>query len=185
VSLSQDVSLDKRIISEKIQFRGHHNILGTHRNTLEITKDEEISKRADCIIGVQASKGCSDLDSRILTHINSGGKLEFEISVQNLSFHFSGFGSPDLELSDPREIVLRKSDFLSPRTLAIGCDAAAVDIPREIIRALSDPGIIGTIQISAQESSEIAETSVGLNALEVLANNALHSKYNAGLNGRE
>jgi len=165
MSLSADVSSDKRIFSEKIQFRGHRNILGTHRNTLEITKDEEISKRADCIIGVKASKGCSDLDPRLMTHINSGSKLEFEITVQNLSFHFAGFGSPDLELSDPREIVFRKSDFLSPRTLAIGCDAAAVDIPREIIHLLSDPATMGTIQITAQETSEIAETSVGLEVL--------------------
>jgi len=185
VSLSPDVSLNKRIFSEKIQFRGHPNILGTHRNTLEITKDEEISKRADCIIGVKASKGCSDLDPRILTHINSGGKLEFEITVGNLSFHFTGFGFPDLELSDPREIVLRKSDFLSPRTLAIGCDAAAVDVPREIIHLLSDPATIGTIQISAQEAPETVEPSVGLNALEVLAKNDSYSKYSAGLNGRE
>ncbi|MEM2324735.1 MAG: DUF371 domain-containing protein, partial [Archaeoglobaceae archaeon] len=38
---------------------GHSNITAKHRTTFEITKDQEISKRADCVIGVKASKSIS------------------------------------------------------------------------------------------------------------------------------
>ncbi|MEM2818033.1 MAG: DUF371 domain-containing protein, partial [Archaeoglobaceae archaeon] len=40
---------------------GHPNISAKHRTTLEVTKDNEISKRADCIIGVNANKSVSEI----------------------------------------------------------------------------------------------------------------------------
>lgn len=39
-----------------VRFMGHRNITAKHRTTLEITKDEEITRKADCIIGVRADK---------------------------------------------------------------------------------------------------------------------------------
>ena len=33
---------------------GHKNILATHKNTLEFTKDEQLSLKGDCIVGVKA-----------------------------------------------------------------------------------------------------------------------------------
>ncbi|MEM4523515.1 MAG: DUF371 domain-containing protein, partial [Archaeoglobaceae archaeon] len=40
---------------------GHPNITAKHPSTVEVTKDPEISKRADCVIGVKADKSISDL----------------------------------------------------------------------------------------------------------------------------
>ncbi|MEM3446565.1 MAG: DUF371 domain-containing protein, partial [Candidatus Korarchaeum sp.] len=34
---------------EEILAYGHPNIRATHRTTMQVTKDEEISRRADCI----------------------------------------------------------------------------------------------------------------------------------------
>jgi uncharacterized protein len=167
---SPEISSSGRIFSETIQFQGHENILGTHRNTLEITKEPEISKRANCIIGVLANKSCADLDSRLVNHIRSNGRLEFEITVKNVKFLFSGFGSENLPLSDEKEIVLRKSDFFSPRTLAIHCDAAAIDLPRELVGLLKNPEIVGTIEILAVETPDLtASTTVGIETLEILS----------------
>jgi uncharacterized protein len=166
---SRDVSPLGKIFSETIQFRGHENILGTHRNTLEITKEAEISKRADCIIGVCASKSCADLDPRLVKHIMSNGRLEFEIAVKNAKFAFSGFGSENLTLTDTGEIVLRKSDFSSPRTLAIHCDAAAIDLPRELVELLKNPKTPGTMEIFAVETHDpFASTAIGIETLEIL-----------------
>ena len=123
-------------------------MLGNHRNTIEITKDSDISLRADCIIGVEADKACSDLDSKLVEHIRSRGNLRFVITVKNLKFVFSGSGSSELQLTHPSEIVFRKSDFISARTIALHCDAAAVDLPREMIRLLQIP-----IQLVTYEST--------------------------------
>ena len=124
-------------------------MLGNHPNTLEITKDSEISRRADCIIGVEANKACADLHSLLVAHIKSRGRLKFVIKVKQHSFVFYGSGDSDLPLTDPREMVLRKSDFVSPRTIALRCDAAAIDLPREMIKLLQDPNTIGSMQIDA------------------------------------
>ena len=34
--------------------RGHPNIRATHKTTLEVTKEKELSPRGDCIIGICA-----------------------------------------------------------------------------------------------------------------------------------
>lgn len=141
--------LDVKIFSQKIEFRGHENILGTHKNTLEITRESEISKRADCIIGVSSTKSCSDLDSTLVDHIKTCGEMAFVICVEDCQFEFSGFGSQDLELSDEKEMVFRKSEFASPRTAAIRCDSAAIDIPRRMIELLQNAQTRGSIEIAA------------------------------------
>ena len=51
-------------VIERIYAWGHENIMCTHRTTIEITRDKNMSKRGDCIIGVNASKACIDLSSR-------------------------------------------------------------------------------------------------------------------------
>ena len=154
VSLVNDLKTNG-ISSEIIEFQGHENILGTHYNTLEITTDLMISKRADCIIGVNATKSCATLDGRLVSHVRSNGKMLFLLTVGNLNFSFNGFGSQNLTLSDEKEIVLRKSDFISPRTLAIRCDASAIDLPREMIRTLQNPRIRGKMEIRAVEGTQI------------------------------
>src|ERR1700693_4553404 len=145
------------IFSQVIEFRGHRNVLGTHKNTLEITMDQNISKRADCIVGVSASTGCSGLDPEIKEHIQSGGYLHVEISVRELSFSFTGKGASNLELLDPHEMVFRKSDFASPRTIAVSCDAASIDIPRELIQMLQIPENAGSLKITALKTIELSE----------------------------
>jgi len=124
-------------------------VLGNHPNTLEITKDPEISLRADCIVGVRANKACVDFHDKIVEHIRSRGRLRFTITVKHLNFVFYGSGNPKLQLTDPTEMVFRKSNFVSSRTVALLCDAAAIDLPREMIRLLQNPDTIGSLQIEA------------------------------------
>lgn len=131
----------------EIGFRGHPNITGLHRNTIEVTKDSEISKKADCIIGVNATKACTDLDAELKALIQSGSWLEFEITTGNQSFFFEGRGNRDLDLADPRDIVLRRSDYISSRTAAVSCSHSACDIPRALIANLQNSRAEGTMII--------------------------------------
>ncbi len=134
-------------IRDRIEFAGHRNIIGLHFNTLELTTESEISKKADCIIGVASSKSCSTLFPDVRTHLRLGLKVLFNLRVRDLSFSFAGRGDKKLELADEKELVLRKSTFVSVRTCAIECTAAAIDIPRPIIRSLKNPAVRGVLEI--------------------------------------
>ncbi len=139
-------SLSPRVL-ERIPFLGHENILGTHKNTLEITTEEYISKRADCIIGVGAAKGCADLYVDTKQWLQNGNWVGLEIRCGPLSYSFVGKGASTLDLKDQNEIVLRKSDFASSRTLALRCSHAACDVPRRMINLLQDPNSSGELII--------------------------------------
>jgi uncharacterized protein len=157
LGLEQMGSRGSTPIREEISFRGHPNILALHKNTVEITKEKEISRKADCIIGVEGTKSCSDLLPELRGHIQNSGSLRFEIVVEGISFQFIGRGSPSLNLSDQRELVLRKSQYASDRTAAIDCSAAAMDIPREMAARLKDPTCVGNLIITAFPDSPTKE----------------------------
>jgi len=145
-------SKKESVATEVIEFSGHPNILATHYNTIEVTKASAISRRADCIIGVNATKACTDLSDALKKHIQSGGRLSFGITVERESFSFSGRGRKELTLKDSHELVLRRSDFVSDRTGAISCDAAAIDLPRKLVKLLQNGNAKGALTITAIDS---------------------------------
>jgi hypothetical protein len=136
---------------EEIEFFGHPNIKSTHRSTLEITKEETVSFRGDCIIGVKANKSCAEFNRRIKKLIaNDRAKVKITIYILDKVFEINAEGSSLLALSDDKEIVVRKSNYISPRTLAINSDKVAVDIPREIVRILQKSKTKGKMLISVK-----------------------------------
>jgi len=126
-------------VKEEIVAYGHPNITANHPTTFEITKDEEIGKDADCIIGVKANKSCKDLSEELKSGLRSGRKIEITIEVEGMEEKIVAYGSPALELSDEKDIVVRKSDFIDGRTLCILADKAAKDLNKEIRKKLRDP----------------------------------------------
>ena len=50
-------------VKEVIFAQGHENILGTHKTTLEFTKDKHLTKKGDCIVAVAADKALADLSA--------------------------------------------------------------------------------------------------------------------------
>ena len=69
--------------------------------------------------------------------------------VRGEGFTVEGIGSTGLTFTDPHEIVVRKSGFVSGRTLMVYSNKAAVDIPRRVVKLLQDPAETVTIEISA------------------------------------
>jgi hypothetical protein len=125
------------MLSDTIHAKGHHNILATHKTTLQITKDDSISKRADCIIAISADKSLSDLASDVKTALSSNtAKMRLTIKAGHVSEVITGFGSTNLSLSDTDDMVVRKSGFVSGRTLMIGADKAARDLDRAFVDKL-------------------------------------------------
>ncbi len=120
---------------------GHENITARHRTTLEVTKEENLTLRGDCIIGVKADKAIRDIDERIKEWLRAGNRIEIEIILPQYGLKDSlvGFGSRDMTFEHKTDIVVRKSDYVCERTLAIRANKAAKDIDREIVKLLKDP----------------------------------------------
>lgn len=134
--------------NEVVSFNGHPMVRSTHPTTIEVTTEEHLTESGDCIIGVAADKGCAQLDQRLKEGLRrNGARVSIRIIVGSLSYCVEARGDSRLELTHPRDMVIRKSDFMSGRTLAVNANAAAKDIPREIVRRLRDPGTVGRLQI--------------------------------------
>jgi len=116
---------------------GHPNLLATHKTTIEFTKDQDLSTQGDCIVGVKSNfdtkeirkivKGCSEL--RITLEARSGKNRFEEIFLATTNADFS----------DTHEIVLRRSNFTSERTLGTYVDRAAIDMDRKLVKILKNP----------------------------------------------
>jgi hypothetical protein len=132
----------------EIQFSGHENIRSNHQKTIEITKESHLTPQGDCIVGVNASASCADLPQELKDTLkNPDSKITFSISVGNLEFILEGKGHQDLILTHEKDIVIRKSSFICPRTLAVKCDKASDLLPREMVRLLQNPNTKGTFSI--------------------------------------
>jgi hypothetical protein len=132
----------------EIKFSGNENIRSNHKMTLEITKESHLTPRGDCIVGVNAKSSCADLPEELKNKLkNSDSKVIFSIKAGDEEFVIEGRGHPDLILSHNEDIVIRKSDFICPRTLAVKCDKASDLLPRSMVLLLQDPKTIGTFTI--------------------------------------
>ena len=132
----------------EIQFSGHENIRSNHQKTIEITKESHLTPSGDCIIGVNASASCADLPDSIKKKLqNPNSKVNFSIKVGSHEFIVEGRGHEDLILTHREDIVIRKSNFVCPRTLAVKCDKASDLMPREMISLLQNPNTRGTFTI--------------------------------------
>ncbi len=129
---------------------GHPSILSSHPTTLEITTEPHLTKRGHCIIAVKAEYGLQDIPSNIKKALSTEkGHGELTIRVQGQTFTVEGRGSSGLAFTNPKEIVVRKSGFVSDRTLMVYANKSASDIPRRLVTLLQDPTQTITIEISA------------------------------------
>jgi hypothetical protein len=132
----------------EIPFCGHKNVRANHARTIEITTEPDLTLQGDCIIGVAAGCGCKEIPEKIKKKLRrSESNVTITIMVNGKSFKVSGRGHEDLKLENPHDIVIRTSNFLCPRTLAIGCDKASDDMPRQMIKQLQNPKTKGLFVI--------------------------------------
>ncbi len=124
-----------------VKARGHKHILGKHKTTFEVTKETHLTPRGDCIVGICADKSISELSEEFKNSLKSeGAKIEILLKIPGtvLEEKVTAFGSPELTFTHPTDIVVRKSNFICPRTLAINANKAACDFSREFIEKLKN-----------------------------------------------
>jgi hypothetical protein len=127
-------------LKEVVCARGNPNVSATHNVTLEITKETTLSRKGDCVIAVSADKAIDDLSLGFKRFLQKNDtRLEILIEVDGVSETVNAFGDSRLILAHPTDMVIRRSAYISGRTLAIGADKAACDLSRILVRKLKDP----------------------------------------------
>lgn len=111
---------------------GHKNVLSTHKNTIEFTHDNHLTKKGDCILGINANYS---LDK--IKEANFAGKIKIRITIDHLSDEIIAEYNP--LFADSHEMVIRISNYQDKRTFAIRADKIAKNIKRELVERMRDP----------------------------------------------
>jgi len=123
--------------TEIINARGHENIQSSNRTTFEITKGTFLTKRGDCIIAVGASKGAADLNPKFKEAAGKeSARMTITIEADDEVEIVNALGGRQLSFAHLTDLVVRKSDYVCSRTLAIRADKAAKDLSRKLVERL-------------------------------------------------
>jgi hypothetical protein len=146
-------------LSKTFEAWGHPNIRSTHRSTLMVTREEGLTTKGDCIVAVKGGIGLKGLDPSLKALIrNEDAKVTLTIEAGGSSFIVTGRGDPRLSLNDPVDMVIRKSSYICDRTLMIGADKAACEIPSYFTRLLKEGNRRLLLTISAEYVTQRDET---------------------------
>jgi hypothetical protein len=104
------------------------------------TREKHLSETGDCIIGVAADKAVAGLSTEFKEKLKKpNAKLTIIIEAGGLRQTVKALGSPKLTLTSQTDMVIRKSDYVSDRTLAIHADKSSSELPRELVEKLKNP----------------------------------------------
>jgi hypothetical protein len=125
-------------VLDSINATGHSLIQCTHSTTIELTKDNYLTNKGTCILGIKASKACYDLAPILKKKIGNGDKIKVVIKVDDIVDSFYGYGSGKLTLLSKKDLVFRKSNYICDRTILIKCSKSSKDLNRDLISKLSN-----------------------------------------------
>lgn len=148
-------------VIDEVEAYGHPNVKATHRTTLELTKDPFLTPRGDCIIGVAASKSASELNPSLKQALKNGYWLLVVINIPNMGIkdYLIARGSPNLLFTDTRSIVIRKSNYIDTRTIAINSNKAARDLDPRLREQLKNPNtLLKILLIATRDPQPISNT---------------------------
>jgi uncharacterized protein len=134
-------------MQEEVTFRGHPNVKCLHKTTLEITTQPNLTVKGDCILGVCASKGCSQLHPSIKKNLCKDDFIRIQLVVEPYTIEIVGKTSTNLLLSHPHDIVMRKSNYVDARTLIIQSNMSSADIPQGMVQLLQNSNTEGLMRI--------------------------------------
>jgi hypothetical protein len=126
--------------TEEITAYGHSLVQATHETTFEITKDTHLTRKGDCIIAVKADKSLMDLSQDFReTARKPDARIKITIEAEEERETVTASGNSGLLFSHPTDIVVRKSNYVCSRTLAVKSDKAANDLSKELVKKLKNP----------------------------------------------
>jgi len=124
---------------EVIRAHGHEHVTASHASTFEVTTDDWLTPAGDCVVGVEADRAPADFDDDFVTACRDPeATITLTLETADTSQHVRARGHPDLTFDDDRSAVVRTSTYVDDRTVAVGADAAATDLDRDLVGALAD-----------------------------------------------
>ena len=137
------------IAIEHIIAKGHANIKATHPSTFEVTKENWLTPRGDCIIGISASKSPKQFSEEFKNIAKRKDAIILAILLSNGAFDYIiGRGSEKLTFKNTTRMIFRKSSYVSDNTVMIKANKAAQDISRELISKLRKGNILHILLIA-------------------------------------
>jgi len=128
---------------EVVHAYGHPNVKATHRSTFEITRESFLTERGDCIIAVNADKAVNDFSEEFKNICRNENSIIIILLLVDSNFDvIIARGHRFLKLSSNISIVVRKSEFIDERTLAVCASKAARDLKRDLVIMLRNPNIL-------------------------------------------
>ena len=128
-------------VLDTINATGHSNIRCTHTSTIELTKENYLTERGTCILGINANKACIDLSPVLKSKIINGEKIKVFIKTENFSDSFYGYGNKNLTLTSNIDMVFRKSNYRCGRTVLINCTKSSNELNKELIAELTNSDV--------------------------------------------
>jgi len=113
--------------------RGHPLVKAEHSTTIGITTEGRMTEKGDCIVAVGCDKSPRDFQHEFKSFLRKSKRVEIELICSGISEKIVGSGSNGLSLDHEKEMVIRKSDYECPKTIAIKADKASIDLDRRLI----------------------------------------------------
>jgi hypothetical protein len=124
---------------EVIRARGHEHVAATHESTFEVTTDDWLTPAGDCIVGIEAGRSPADFgDDFVAACRDPAATITLTLETADARDEIRARGHPDLTFESDRSAVVRTSTYVDDRTVAVGADAAAADLDRDLVAALAD-----------------------------------------------
>jgi hypothetical protein len=127
-------------------------VTALHPTTFEITTEDRLTPRGDCIIGIGAGKGIPGLSAHFRSLLaRDEAELVTLLSCGGIEVSIRSSGSGAMTFDHPSDLVWRKSSYVCGRTVGIRSDTAACNLPREMIDRLKqglDLAVVMTVTVS-------------------------------------
>ena len=124
---------------ETVAARGHEHVAATHASTFEVTTDDWLTPAGDCIVGVEANRAPDDFDPAFVAACRDPEReITVTLHADGHEARVSARGDPGLTFASDRSLVVRTSDYVDDRTVAVAADAAAAGLDRGLVEALAD-----------------------------------------------
>ncbi|MDZ7701954.1 MAG: DUF371 domain-containing protein [Halobacteriales archaeon] len=126
-------------MEERVTAEGHEHVSAEHASTFEVTTDDYLTPAGDCILGIGADRAPADFAPAFVEACrDADARIEATLRVGDEAATVVGRGHPALTFDDERSLVGRTSEYVDDRTVLVGADAAAGDLPRPLVARLAD-----------------------------------------------
>jgi len=130
---------DQKTVSEQLQATGHENVTAEHGSTFEITSDDYLTPAGDCILAIEADRVPAEFSEEFVTACQrQAARITITLEAGGQTDTVAALGNPELTFESDRSAVIRTSDYIDDRTVAIAASKSAGDIDRQLVEALAN-----------------------------------------------